>query len=361
MPNYHICQNTRISLERIRLLKQAFDVSFEKALVSGDLIDRKEAQQNKQMLEEQMAQLHAQICAWEKRAIETHQEKLLQSLSEKKETGIPLNKYELFVLYEIYTPVPLSEDLLTWRNKRPHEEDLFTMFDYLPGQIAHSLEEMTPETQMYIGKLEKDFFQRLPETCEFIYTSFPEQRIRRQDIKIGGKDEYEIEDLLERHGHRFNFNDVKWVMEHDDFKRSLREIDPNEPDYTKWKLKSPEEITLIRLRVADLGFPHGVTVDQIYARAEELGLELCPPEVGPRLCIQHQNQPVFENLYVENLYVGMKPISDSGGQGDIFVLGTNTSLNGVPELSNGWAAPKIMFYTNREMVFRLRKKPLKPN
>ncbi|TAL51029.1 hypothetical protein EPN81_01165, partial [Patescibacteria group bacterium] len=295
MPNNQMCQEARVSLERIRVLKQDFDVSFEKALTSGDETDKQRAQHNKQALDQEMTQLRIEMYAWEKKAIEAQELTLLESLLSKKEASVPLSKYELFVLYEIYTSDPLSSDLLDWRNTRDTQDDLLTMFDSSPHQIASSLGEITPQTQIYIGNLVDGFFQTIPDTLELIYTSFPETRIRRYNIEIGGKDERELKKLLERNGHQI-YSHAKSMMEHDDFKRSLREPDPKQPDWKKWKLKSPEEITLIRLRVEDLGFPNGATTQEIFDRAILLGLELCPPEVGPQFRLQYVNQPMSEYI-----------------------------------------------------------------
>ena len=41
------------------------------------------------------------------------------------------------------------------------------------------------------------------------------------------------------------------------------------------------EADLVVVSVAELGFPNGATRQDIYRRAQELGLMLCPPEVGP--------------------------------------------------------------------------------
>ena len=41
----------------------------------------------------------------------------------------------------------------------------------------------------------------------------------------------------------------------------------------------------------DLGFPDGATTAQLFKRASELGLELCPPELGPHLRLEYLDQP----------------------------------------------------------------------
>lgn len=47
----------------------------------------------------------------------------------------------------------------------------------------------------------------------------------------------------------------------------------------------------IELTVADLGFPDGATIDQIFKRANDLGLQLCPLELGPHLRLVYLDQP----------------------------------------------------------------------
>lgn len=47
----------------------------------------------------------------------------------------------------------------------------------------------------------------------------------------------------------------------------------------------------VELTVGDLGFPDGATTAQIFKRASELGLELCPLELGPQLRLDYLDQP----------------------------------------------------------------------
>lgn len=78
------------------------------------------------------------------------------------------------------------------------------------------------------------------------------------------------------------------------------------------------EIDLVKLTVVELGFPKGATREQIYAKAKELGLDLCPAEVGPQLRLQYQDQ-----LYEEWILIGMEPILDSYADSRIFRVGHN--------------------------------------
>jgi len=66
------------------------------------------------------------------------------------------------------------------------------------------------------------------------------------------------------------------------------------------------EVDLVAVTVAGLGFTGGATRKDIYERAQELGLSLCPAEVGPQLRLQYLDQPMDEWLVV-----GMEPIAVS--------------------------------------------------
>src|SRR5688500_3781968 len=50
-------------------------------------------------------------------------------------------------------------------------------------------------------------------------------------------------------------------------------------------------VKTIELTIRDLGFPHGATTAESYARATALGLALCPIELGPHLRLQYLDQP----------------------------------------------------------------------
>lgn len=50
-------------------------------------------------------------------------------------------------------------------------------------------------------------------------------------------------------------------------------------------------IETVELTVAGLGFQQGAPLDRIFQRAGELGLGLCPLELGPYMRLQYQDQP----------------------------------------------------------------------
>lgn len=79
---------------------------------------------------------------------------------------------------------------------------------------------------------------------------------------------------------------------------------------------SETEVELVVASVAELGFKDGATRKDIYVRAQELGLDLCPPEVGPQLRLQYTDQPKGEWLVI-----AMEPITGSDGSLRLFFVG----------------------------------------
>lgn len=101
------------------------------------------------------------------------------------------------------------------------------------------------------------------------------------------------------------------------------------------------EVDLVKVTVAELGFKQGAKSDQIYKRAKELGLELCPAEVGPQLRLQYKDQPKGEWLLI-----GMEPILDSNGSPSTFSLGLDAM-----GLNAGYGGPDAFSRADDRWVF----------
>ncbi len=154
--------------------------------------------------------------------------------------------------------------------------------------------------------------------------------------------------------------------------REMEEAKINITSYAKDMLHSKDFTTLsdaktietVRLRVEDLGFDRGATTAEIMGtkddvdkhgnpapfskgKVTELGLELCPAEVGPHYRLQYQDQPLDEWFYV-----GMKQITDSNGLPKVFYLERND--HGL-WLDDYWAYPAHRWDPDYEFVFSLRK------
>ena len=261
--------------------------------------------------------------------------RILTSLEHKKENDEPFTKDDLVFLYELnsniegfgYQKDPRIAEL---RKDRNTEEDMLAIFECTKDQIANTPNEITKNTKAYVGQLEPGIFQKLPESLEHVYTSFPEKKIRRDSVEIGGKSKEQLIAEMESSG--INISDyAKSMMDN--------------PDFTVGANR--EEAKLVRLMVADLGFKASATTDQIFERAQALGLELCPPDTGPNYRLKYKDQPLGE--YVS---IGMKQITDSGGSPDVFSL--NRFDDGL-WLGSSWAEPSRAWFPGDGFVFRVRK------
>ena len=284
-----------------------------------------------EVLDEKLGEFGTEADAYRKKSEDM---RLLTAIERKHEKDESFDKNDLVFLYEInsniegfgYQKDPRIAELRKGRNM---EEDMLTIFEATRDQIAHVPSEITEDTKAYVGQLEPGIFQKLPKGLEHVYTSFPEKKIRRENIEIGGKSKEQL--IAEMKAAGINISDyAKSMMENPDFVPG----------------KNREDATLVRLTVADLGFTSSATTDQIYKRAEELGLELCPPDTGPNYRLKYKDQPLSEWVRI-----GMKQITASGGYPNVFYLERNDDGLWL----DSWATPDDTWYPGSEWCFRLRK------
>ncbi len=226
----------------------------------------------------------------------------LTSIEEKVKNNQELNKDELKFLYEIdneiegfgYQRDPRIEEI---RSQRDPKEDAPIFLDCKPEEIAWSREEIDEDTKAYIGPLFPGIFNELSDV-EHIYTAFPERPIRRGELKIGGKSIQELEAELEKKGLTM-FDLAQDMIGSDEFGTQA----------------NPEIFQTVLLKVGDFDFPNNPTLDELFAKARELGLEPCPAEVGLHQRLIDTDQPM-ENYY----FIAMEPIIGSDGRPRIFNL-----------------------------------------
>jgi len=265
-----------------------------------------------------------------------HDMEFLTSIKHKLQSGQKLDREELVFLYEINFPIEgfgCSKDprIAELRSQRTPEEDMPIGFDCEKNQIARNPREINDRTKAYVGPLKPGIFDLISRyNIEYVYTSFPEGKICRGSVKIGGKTARQLEDELRETG--VNISSYAQSMLHNS-------------DFTT--LLNPEILKTVKLRVKDLGFKDRYpTTDQIYRRAQELGLELCPAETAIHLRLKDINQSKGEWYYI-----GMKQITASGGPPRVFLLGRDGS--GL-WLAAG-AVPDREWRPGSGFVFRLRK------
>lgn len=254
-------------------------------------------------------------------------------IENKLQAGQQLTSTDLNFLYGVDErdhPRERNPRIKVIRSLRNQEEDMAIIFGCSRDQIAHRAGEINGNTRAYVGLLERDIFLRLPEQVNYIYTSFPEGKIQKNKLAIGGMPESDLERAVTTG--RFHASSYALsMMKNKDFITNPQS----------------EEITTIRLKVSDLGFTGYPTTDELFKRAQSFGLELCPPETGPHLRLKDTNQPLNEWYYV-----AMKQITVSDGHPSVFKLWHNE--DGL-WLAGHWAGPDSEWTPEDRFVFRLRK------
>lgn len=222
--------------------------------------------------------------------------KHMTEITAKHRGGIPLNQSDLVFLYEINSPIrgfgyendPRIEEVRSLRNS---VEDAGVVLGYTQAQIATNIDEVTKDTKVYIGPLEIGILDKLSSEVEHIYTKFAEGKIVQKEFILGSgaKTFQEFEDAMTSKGYEFSDGSEN-AMKQSDFTVS----------------NERKKIDLVVVSVESLGFPNGAEYSQIKNRAQELGFQLAPAELGPQLRLQYDDQPNDESLYI-----GMKEIGKS--------------------------------------------------
>ncbi len=274
--------------------------------------------------------------------------KQLTAIEKKIKQSQKLDKNELVFLYEIDAPIegfgyqrdPRIAEIIQERNK---EEDAAIVFDCAPEQIAKTPSGINENTRAYIGKLESGIFDLVQKyKIENIYTSFPEGKIERGVLQIGGMSKEELKEGIrnkkDESGKNYQiYSTAEFMIDSQGFTTA----------------EKPEEMSLVKLKVGDLGFgDKNPTTDELYARIKEFGLELCPAETGPRLRIDYEKVFNKKQPMGEYLRVGMKQIADSGGNPNISSVGRSVSGSW---LDGRWAVPVNGWGPDNRFVFRFRK------
>jgi len=261
----------------------------------------------------------------------------LTEIDRKAKAGEDLSRDELTFLYEIdssiegfgYQKDPRIEELRFGRNQN---HDMLVVFDCEPLQIAHNTRQISKDTKAYVGVLEPGIFTTLQQFgIEHIYTKFPEGKIRFDSVSIGDKGLSELQrDLAD--------NQITVSSYAEYMMRTGLSLTPTDR----------QDLDIVRLKAGALGIKAGYfTTDQIFRRAQELGLDLCPAEVGPQYRLKYKDQPMGDWFYV-----AMKPITDSLGRPFVFELGR---FGDGLWLSDRWAGPDATWHPRDGFVFSLRK------
>lgn len=246
----------------------------------------------------------------------------------------PLNKDELIFIYELdhqiqsmgYGQDPRIEEIRKQRNPR---EDAPVVFECELEEIAYDQNDITEKTKAYIGEWNVEIFKKVRNypDIKHLFESFPDKKIFMQTLKtdptINSAEKAE-ERLQEKNIYFSGYG--KDILEKTEFSQESQKYE------------------LVRFTFGQLGFPNGATTDEIYQKAKELEMELCPAEVGPHLRLQYNGK--------EWMLIAMKQITDRGGDPNVFYLGWNGDQLGLHGRS---ARPALRWYPDDEFVFCYRK------
>lgn len=282
----------------------------------------------------------------------------LTTIENRMNAGRNLTKDELIFLYEIngtiegfgYQRDPRIAEL---RARRDPIKDAPVVFDCDPGEIAWNSHEFSTHTKAYIGPLFTGIFEEF-SGIEHIYTSFPEGKITRDEVVIGTKGKKKLLKAMKKQGiiikdKSFPSEYVQEMIKSPDFMPTqsglsgiMRIFKGERSPVTE----TTETVDIVRLKVRDFGFTNSPTTTELFAKAEEFGLELCPAEVGPQYLSQQTDQ--LKGYWFN---IGMKPLVASG-EPRVFAIDRRRGGLG---LSSSWASPGMTWDLAREWVFRFRK------
>lgn len=259
--------------------------------------------------------------------------KKLTYIENKSKLGTQLDRSDLRFLYEMdsaiegfgYQKDPRIAEILSTRNPM---DDAPVIFDCKPDQIANTIDQVNEKTVAYIGPWNIEVYQKMPDTVKYLYESFPETKIFKQSLELSTKTpEQYTKELIDNGNQIYSYA-----------QQILNKIEA---------LKSPEQISLVSFSVEQLGFPNGATLQEIYDKAQSMGLELCPPQVGPELRLSYTDQP--NNEY---LVIAMEAITDADGGPGLF--GVDRDVSG-PCLGYNYGRLGFRWRGGRRFVFRSRK------
>jgi hypothetical protein len=230
----------------------------------------------------------------------------MTEIEKKTKANTQLSKEELEFLYELngtiegfgYQKDPRVEEL---RDLRSIVEDVSVLFGCAEDQIATNIQEVNENSKIYIGGWNGAVYNKIKDfpNITHVYESFPNEKIFVYTLETDPKIDspQKAKNKLEEKG--------IWIS---DYGKDILEK-------TKFSRKQ-EKYNLVQFTVEQLGFPNGATTDQIYAKAKEMGLKLCPAEVGPQLRLSYPGK--------DWKLIAMEQIPDRHGDPSVFYLNSDS-------------------------------------
>ncbi len=259
--------------------------------------------------------------------------KLLTKIDEKTKNGEQLNKSDLEFLYETNGTIQgfgydMDPRIYEIRGQRDRIKDMITIFDCTEKEVAVNIENINEHTKSYLGPWNPTVYNKIKNFPQIthLYESFPDKKIFTYELETDPQIDSpkKAEEELKARG--------IYITDWGNYILQKTEFSLEEKTYN-----------LVQFTVEQLGFPRGATTDEIYAKAQELGLDLCPAEVGPQLRLKYEGK--------DWKLIAMKQISDRHGNPFVFYLfsgGAGLSLRASrAELSNEWSGSCQFVFMSR--------------
>ena len=255
--------------------------------------------QMNEILENKLSEFGPEADKYKKKSEDMKQ---MTEIEKKAKSKVQLSKEELEFLYEInstiegfgYQKDPRVEEV---RSQRNIKEDVCIMLECKQEEIATDVSEVDENTKAYIGSWNVAVYNKIKDfkNITHLYESFPNEKIFMYELATDAsmQSPEQVKTKLESKG--------IWVG---DYAKDLL-------DKTEYS-KEQKQYKLVQFTVGQLGFPNGATTEQVYAKAEELGLKLCPAEVGPQLRLSYPGK--------DWKLVAMEQIPDRYGDPGVFGL-----------------------------------------
>jgi len=204
--------------------------------------------------------------------------------------------------------------------------------------LWQQLSEDEKNEYLKLNPEEKDFYLNYPQLRDKLL----EKKIELFNMTIGERSKEQIQQELDERGKIEDYDNTKQItisstaqelLDHSDFKIS----------------KEKKDLKLVKLSAADLGFSDRVTYKEIIDKGKEMGLDLCPAEVGPLLRLDYEKLMGHDQPKGDSIKVAMNIISDSKGAPRVF----NVFRYGYGEryLRDDWARSGNLFDSGSVFLF----------
>lgn len=252
-------------------------------------------------------------------------------LAEKTKRHLPFTQEELKFFYMIDRQIILlphfrsqiDELYIMVRESRNLKEDAAVILGVLPQEIAWGQEAITANTKVYVGELFPGIFAE-HQNFEKIYTSFPRGEVVKSALTLGIKSPSKlVADLAA--SNILLYKNAQQMILSPEFLLQTRPSDIAVRRLLRGVFG--QAVTVVKLKISDLGFEDSVLTETMFAKAKEFGLEPCNPEVGPQYRLQH----VHSNE--DPILVGMKSLVASN-QSEIFVINLGGNARQKPALDS---------------------------